>query len=305
MAASGVIGLRHLALAVPDFEAERRFMGGAWGLKETSGGADIAYLAAEGSADPYVLRLRKAEERRLDLIAFAATDEASVDALAERLGAAGVKLISQPGPIQGPGGGYGVRFFDLDGRAVEVSAGVAPRPARALDRGESIPASLSHVVLHTPDVKKAADFYVQRLGFRISDWLGDFMCFLRCNEIHHCLAFIPGPPALNHAAFEMRDVDEMMRGLGRLLKQDVVLGWGPGRHVAGNNAFSYFLSPSGAVVEYTAEVQRVDDAAWHATVHRPGPDTMDQWGTSMMDGRGPQKLGHPTPDPGLWTAPPI
>ena len=305
MASSGVIGLRHVALAVPDFDTERAFMGGAWGLKETSGGSDIAWLAAEGSAEPFVMRLRKAGERRLDVIAFAAADEASVDAMAQRLASAGVKLITQPGALAGPGGGYGFRFFDLDGRPIEISAGVAERAARALDRGESIPATLSHVVLHTSDVRKAADFYVQHLGFRISDWLGDFMCFLRCNEIHHCLAFLPGPPTLNHAAFEMRDVEEMMRGLGRLLRQDVVLGWGPGRHVAGNNAFSYFLSPSGNVVEYTAEVERVDFDAWTPTVHTPGPAIMDQWGTSTMDGRGPQKLGHPAPDPGLWQAPPV
>jgi catechol 2,3-dioxygenase-like lactoylglutathione lyase family enzyme len=303
--AAGVIGLRHVGLAVPDFEVERGFMGGAWGLKETSGGQDIAYLAAEGSSDPYVLRLRKAPERRLDVIAFAASDAAAVDAMAERLAAAGVKLIGEPGPLREPGGGYGFRFFDLDGRTIEVSADVIEKAARQLDRGESIPASLSHVVLHTPDVKKAVDFYVRRLGFRVSDWLGDFMCFLRCNEIHHCLAFLPGPPTLNHAAFEMRDVDEMMRGAGRLLRQDVVLGWGPGRHVAGDNAFSYFLSPSGNVIEYTAEVQRVDDASWTPTVYAPGPDIMDQWGTSTLDGRSPQKLGHPSPDPGLWQAPPI
>ena len=305
MASSGVVALRHLALAVPDFEAERQFMGGAWGLKEVEAGSDMAYLAAESSTDPFVLRLRKADERRVDVIAFAATDEASVDAMAQRLASASVKLISEPGPLQGPGAGYGFRFFDLDGRPIEVSANVVERAARQLDRGESIPASLSHVVLHTPDVKKAADFYVQHLGFKVSDWLGDFMCFLRCNAVHHCLAFLPGPPTLNHAAFEMRDVDEMMRGVGRLLRQDVVLGWGPGRHVAGNNAFSYFLSPSGAVVEYTAEVERVDDATWTPTTYRPSPDITDQWGTGSIDGRGPQKLGHPSVDPGLWQPPPV
>jgi catechol 2,3-dioxygenase-like lactoylglutathione lyase family enzyme len=305
MAQNGVTALRYVGLAVPDFDGERQFMSGAWGLKEANGDSELAWLAAEGSSEPHVFRLRKAPERRLDVIAFAAADEASVDAIAQRLATAGVKLIGDPGPLQGPGGGYGFRFFDLDGRAIEVSANVLERAARQLDRGESIPATLSHVVLHTPDVKKAADFYVQHLGFRVSDWLGEFMCFLRCNSIHHCLAFLPGPPTLNHAAFEMRDVDEMMRGVGRLLREEVVLGWGPGRHVAGNNAFSYFLSPSGNVVEYTAEVERVDDATWQPTVYTPRPDITDQWGTGSIDGRGPQKLGHAAVDPGLWQAPPV
>ena len=305
MAQNGVTALRYVGLAVPDYDAERAFMAGAWGLKEAEAGSDLAWLAAEGSTEPHVLRLRKADQRRLDVIAFAAVDGAAVDAMAQRLADAGVKLICEPGPLQGPGGGYGFRFFDLDGRPIEVSANVVERAARQLERGESIPATLSHVVLHTPDVKRAADFYVDFLGFRVSDWLGEFMCFLRCNSIHHCLAFLPGPPTLNHAAFEMRDIDEMMRGIGRLLREEVVLGWGPGRHVAGNNAFSYFLSPSGSVVEYTAEVERVDDATWQATVYQPRPDITDQWGTGSIDGRGPQKLGHAEVDPGLWQAPPV
>ncbi len=36
-----------------------------------------------------------------------------------------------------------------------------------------------------------------------------------CEAVHHCLAFIPGPASFNHAAFEMRGLDEMMRGVGR------------------------------------------------------------------------------------------
>ena len=131
------------------------------------------------------------------------------------------------------------------------------------------------------------------------------MCFLRCNAVHHCLAFLPGPPCLNHVAFEMRDIDEMMRGISRLAKQNIVLGWGPGRHTAGNNTFAYFLAPSGHVLEYTAEVQRIEEAAWRPTVYAPSPEVADQWGTGSMNGRGPHLLGAPAPDPGLWTPPPL
>src|SRR6185437_10697816 len=151
--------------------------------------------------------LRKARERRLDVLSFAVADDAAVEARAQLLESGGVKLISRPQRLQGPGGGYGFRFFDLDGRTVEVSSAVAGRSSRVLVKDESIPAALTHVVLHTPDVHKAVVFYEQFLGFRVSDWLGDFMGFLRCNAVHHCLAFIPGPASFNHAAFEMRGLD--------------------------------------------------------------------------------------------------
>jgi hypothetical protein len=102
----------------------------------------------------------------------------------------------------------------------------------------------------------------------------------------------------------MRDLDELMRGVSRLVRENVVLGWGPGRHTAGNNVFSYFLAPSGNVLEYTAEVQRIDEASWRPTVYKPSPDITDQWGTGSLNGGGPQRLGAPALDPGLWQAPP-
>lgn len=305
MSADHITHMRYVGVAVPDFATERGFVRGIWGLPEIAAGGETAYFAAEGSPDPYVFRVRAAEEKRLDVMAFGIGSPSAVDAMAERLARASVRLISEPHRLEGPGGGYGFRFFDLDGRTIEVSSGVTERTARALGRGESIPATLSHVVLHTPDIKKSVAFYEQHLGFRVSDWLGDFMCFLRCNSMHHCLAFLPGPPCLNHVAFDMRDVDEMMRGISRLVKEKVVLGWGPGRHTAGNNTFSYFLAPSGNVMEYTAELERVDEATWQPTVYKPAPEITDQWGTGSLHGGGPQKLGAPAPDPGLWKPPPV
>jgi catechol 2,3-dioxygenase-like lactoylglutathione lyase family enzyme len=299
-----VTHVRYVGLAVPDFAAECAFAGQRWGLPQVAQDGDTAYFAAEGSREQFVFRLRQAAEKRLDVLSFAVADEAAVDARAARLEAAGVKLICQPQRVDGPGEGYGFRFFDTDGRTLEISSGVAERTARQLTRGESIPVSLSHVVLHTPDLKKTVAFYVKQLGFRVSDWLGNFMCFLRCNSVHHCLAFIPGPVSFNHAAFEMRDLDEMMRGVSRLVKENAVLGWGPGRHTAGNNTFAYFKTPGGNVLEYTAEVQRIDEATWQPTVYEPSPQVTDQWGTGNMFGGGPQKLGNPVLDRGLWTPPP-
>lgn len=304
MAPDRVTHIRYVGLAVPDLDAERSFVSQQWGLPEVARDGHMAYFAAVGSREQFVFRLRKAAEKRLDVLSFAVADAAAVDAQAARLEAAGVKLVSQPRRIDGPGGGYGFRFFDADGRTLEISSDVAERSARRLARGESIPGSLSHVVLHTPDLKKSVAFYQEHLGLRVSDWLGDFMCFLRCNSVHHCLAFIPGPVSFNHAAFEMRDLDEMMRGVGRLVKENVVLGWGPGRHTAGNNTFAYFKTPGGNVLEYTAEVQRIDEATWQPTVYEPSPQVTDQWGTGVVFGGGPQKLGHPVPDPGVWVEPP-
>ena len=85
------------------------------------------------------------------------------------------------------------------------------------------------------------------------------MVFLRCNPAHHRLAILPGPPALNHVAFDVSSVDELMRGLARLTEKGVKLSWGPGRHTAGNNTFTYYLTPNGNAVEYTSDLEEVDE----------------------------------------------
>jgi catechol-2,3-dioxygenase len=200
------------------------------------------------------------------------------------------------------GGGYAFRCFDIEGRALEVLCEAQTRQARTIAPGEAIPTGLSHIVLHSPDHKALVAFYEQALGFSLSDWLGEFMAFLRCNPVHHRLAILPGPPALNHVAFDVLSVDEVMRGLGRMHQSGIKLQWGPGRHTAGNNTFSYYETPNGNVVEYTSDLEEVDEMTWQPTVFQMSPTITDQWGTGrIIMGNVPHATM--TPDKGLWQVP--
>ena len=44
-------------------------------------------------------------------------------------------------------------------------------------------------------------------------------------------------------------------------ERGVVRAWGPGRHVAGNNLYSYYNDPEGNRIEWCAEVERPVAAA--------------------------------------------
>jgi 2,3-dihydroxy-p-cumate/2,3-dihydroxybenzoate 3,4-dioxygenase len=299
---ASVTDLHYVALAVPDLEAEREFFSTTWGLTEVAEEAGKVYFAAEGSPHPFVIRLRQDPEKKTDLIGFAADSRADVDALFKQVTAAGAKIISEPAAAEGPAGGYAFRFFDPDGRAVEVICDTQRRVHRSLAKGEAIPVGLSHIVLHTPDIGKLETFYREALGFRLSDWIGQFMVFLRCNPVHHRLAILPGPPALNHVAFDVSSVDELMRGLARLHEKGVKLSWGPGRHTAGNNTFTYYLTPNGNAVEYTSDLEEVDEDTWQPTVYEATPAITDQWGTGrILTGNVPH--AEMTPDKGLWQVP--
>ncbi len=297
-----VTDLQFVSLAVPDLQAERDFFGKVWGLTEVADADGKVYFAAEGVSHPYVIVLREDAERKTDLVGFSAASKVDVDAVFQQAMDAGAKAIGEPGPIEGPAGGYGCRFFDPDGHALQVACNQTQRESRALEKGEAIPIGISHVVFHSPDHKALAEFYQNVLGFRLSDWIGEFMVFLRCNSAHHRLAILPGPPALNHIAFDVSSVDEMMRGLARMHENEVKLSWGPGRHTAGNNTFSYFVTPNGNVVEYTSDLEEVDDETWVVTRYEATPSITDQWGTGrIITGNIPH--AEAKPDKGLWQVP--
>jgi catechol 2,3-dioxygenase-like lactoylglutathione lyase family enzyme len=297
---SKVSEIRYVGYGVPDIELERAFYRDQWGLREVPSTDGLVYFAADGDDELYVVRLRKSADKRVDVISFASDTRTDVDDLHEKVVAAGCRVIFTPKALDSLGGGYGFRFFSPDGLPFEISSDVKRGKAGTIPRGTAIPERISHIVLHSPKHKEATQFFSDVLGFRLSDWIGDFMSFLRCNEWHHRIALLPGPPCLNHVAYDMANVDEMMRGVARLKRLNTKILWGPGRHTAGNNTFSYFNTPNGFSVEYTSELERVDENTWSPTVHLPKPEIMDQWGTGVG---GPHTMPKPEADKGLFQPP--
>jgi catechol 2,3-dioxygenase-like lactoylglutathione lyase family enzyme len=194
---------------------------------------------------------------------------------------------------------------------VEVSADVETRAHRRIEEREAIPVRLSHCVVNSRDPQGLRDFYVRNLGFRLTDTLysthmGDLMYFLRCSPLHHSFAIARGPHvSLHHASFEMRGVEEYMRGTGRALRAGTRLTWGPGRHLAGDNTFSYFHDPHGNTVEYTTELAVLEEDLWHPGRHDvDDPITQDQWGTADPMSESVAKEQFNDPDV-LFVAPPV
>lgn len=294
---SRVTEIRYVGYGCPDLESERAFYRDVWGLKDVGTHDGMHHFAAEGNDELYVVRLRATSAMRVDVIALATDSRGDVDALFAKVTDAGCKTIFAPRDLTTLGGGYGFRFFSTDGLPFEISSDVARGTARPMLRWDGVPQKISHIVMHSPDHQAMTRFFVEVLGFRLSDWLGDFMSFLRCNSAHHRIAFLPGPPCLNHVAYDMLTLDDMMRGIARLRKNGTDIRWGPGRHTAGNNTFSYFTTPNGFAVEYTSELDHVDHDTHEATVHQPGPGVMDQWEVGVG---GPQTMPHPAPDNGLF-----
>ncbi len=133
----------------------------------------------------------------------------------------------------------------------------------ANEDAEAKPRTLSHVVYFVPDMELCSKFYIERLGFVVTDKFTNSGPFLRpqANDDHHVLFMIQTPEymqGLEHVAFHMQGPTEFMLAGSRMVKKGYESYWGPGRHKFGSNWFWYFNSPMGAHVEYDADMDKHD-----------------------------------------------
>jgi phage replication-related protein YjqB (UPF0714/DUF867 family) len=76
--------------------------------------------------------------------------------------------------------------------------------------------------------------------------------------------------------------------------------------MAGDNTFSYFLDPHGNTIEYTTELEKLDEDAWHPSVYDVSqPENQDQWGTANPFEELIAKESFNDVDRGLFVAPPV
>ncbi len=276
----GVNGVRGVSLGVADLKASTKFYVESWGLSVVAERPDAVYLRATGSAH-HVISLHKRSSAALLCVDLTAADRASVDALHKSVRDAGMRDVEAPAAVTEPGGGYGFAFKDPEGRVLRVLAG----DEQHKDAGAKpdLPIKVTHVVLNSRDRDGMAEFFARVLGFRVIDRTR-MMTFMCCSPEHHSIAFANGEaPTLNHIAFLMKDLDSVMRGAGRMRDHGHDIQWGVGRHGPGNNVFAYFVGPDDVVIEYTSEVQLVDDSY---KVRGPEewtwpPGRIDHWGIAV------------------------
>ena len=271
-----VIKLAHVGLGAHNFGVQAEFYTDRWGLEpiEEHGG-DVFFRAA--GPEHHVLTLHTGAPG-LHHVALSVATEDDVDRAYDELSALGVEIVTPPTQELEPGVARAVRFKDPEGNVVELLAGV-DRVADPYGPRDVKPQALNHVVLFTRDRPSMEAFYGNLLGFKLSDQLADFMTFWRCNANHHSMAFVGAhgdQQGLHHAAFDMKDWEEFMRAVFYMGEKRVKRMWGPGRHLAGNNLFSYYFDPEGNVVEYTAEVEQITRDDYVPPVR---PVIPDQWGS--------------------------
>lgn len=280
MSSPWIQALRSVALNVPDLALAEDFYTRTWHLDVAARGDGVLYLRGTGT-DAYLLALHAGGPQvQLREVSLRARNAEALAAVAAATVQAGGRVVQPAAPLQAPGGGQALTLSDADGRRFQVLFGDALNADAHTKKDR--PQRLAHTVLNSHDVAATQRFMEQALGFTLADRTR-IMAFMNCNSDHHSIALGDADnDALNHIAFLMPDLDSVMRGGGRMKDAGFAIEWGPGRHGPGDNAFNYFVGPFGEVIEYTAEVEQIDDS------YRAGspadwtwpPGRVDQWGIS-------------------------
>jgi catechol 2,3-dioxygenase-like lactoylglutathione lyase family enzyme len=141
---------------------------------------------------------------------------------------------------------------------------IDPDRLRTLNRPHGMPfriGKIGHVVLNVRDVERSVRFYTEVLGFAVSDIYPDAMvpggmAFLRCNPDHHGIALVGGRETgadngdgdLNHVAFQVATLDEVVRAREPLRRHEVPIDF-EGRRRAGCQIAVEFRDPDGHRLE--------------------------------------------------------
>ena len=265
--------ISHVRFRAPDLSLMQDFLE-AFGLTAASRDEAHLIMRAHGSA-PFVHATEKGDAGFAALgLRAASGDDLQILAAVE-----GVTVE----PFDMPGGGQVVRLTDPDGRLVEVVAEqtmIDPLPVdarSAVNTGLSHPRQsetiriaagpatvmrLGHVVLDVSDFRLVEEWYKQRFGFITSDEIEAapdqaMGAFMRCDvgdtpTDHHTLFLLQAleNPGFNHAAFEVLDINDVMRGHEHLKAQGRDASWGIGRHILGSQIFDYWRDPFGHELEH-------------------------------------------------------
>jgi catechol 2,3-dioxygenase-like lactoylglutathione lyase family enzyme len=151
-------------------------------------------------------------------------------------------------------------------------------PSPVYDHAE--PVEVGHVVFFTDKLAEMTSFY-EKIGFHVSDRYPGRGVFLRCAARggHHDLFLLQlpdGKRGLNHVAFAVRDLHEVVGGGLAMARHGWETQIGPGRHPISSAMFWYFKSPAGGLVEYYAD-EDVLTENWTPRDFTPSPEMFAEW----------------------------
>jgi len=244
----------YVAIATPEPAASAAFIASLIGARTSEAGANVYLSTNDRNCELVYL---KAPERGIAAVGLEVADSAALDEIQRRARADGVDILSDR-PIV-PEAARAIRLRTPFGPILEIHTPVRRDRARSF-RTLGV-RRLDHVNLRASDPKGMHDLLTGMLGMELSDRTEEFeRGWYRAADGHHHTLAVGEGSGMHHYSFDAWTIEAIVNLADRLAERDRTLLWGPGRHGAGDNLFSYFGDADGCVCEVCWGMERIDSA---------------------------------------------
>src|ERR1700688_313611 len=234
----------------------RQFGTGLVGLQAVERSPSLLAFRMDDRKQRIVVDRSMAEGERF--FGWEVADAVALEALAARLGKAEVDVTAEPQALADNRRVRGLILFrDPAGNRLEVFYGAEVddmpfRPGRSISGFRTGPLGLGHAVLTVENIDAVMPFYVDLLGFGLSDYMQKpFRAyFFHINARHHSLALIEtGRNGMHHLMVELFSLDDVGQSYDVALSEADRIGVTLGRHTNDLMTSFYAKSPSSFMVE--------------------------------------------------------
>ncbi|MBS1881663.1 MAG: VOC family protein [Actinobacteria bacterium] len=272
----------HVALRVLDIDRAAELQRQALGLREVWRDENEVRLTAGNKS--HELQLLRSPVSGLDHIGLEVESDDELQAVYDRALASGAEAV-EDFPSE-DGLGRAVRFIGPADIVYEVHNGMA-RAALAPDEFKGRGARrLGHLGFIAEHQREILAFWIDALGFRISDEIPGEETWTRCDFDHHGLGAALGESGdvLHHVAWEVQDLPALAQLCDELSQYDLALSWGPVRHGPGYNISTYMLDTEGSMIEVYTDLLRIFDESTYEPVDWSNtPRAQNLWGPPLND----------------------
>jgi catechol 2,3-dioxygenase-like lactoylglutathione lyase family enzyme len=289
-----LVGIDAVVFGVADMKEATRFLDD-WGVSREQASADeLVYRTRDGAE--VIVRPHDASDLPAPIeagntvreVIWGAADETelkkTVDALRGlpgfHVGADGLPRVTDPNGMS-----LAFRVTRRKPMVIKPTGANAPGSHQRVNQRSPVherahPINIGHVVLFANDFAAMRSFYTEKLGFAVSDEYPGHGVFMRCQKVgdHHNLFVLnrPGKPGINHVAFTVTDIHEVIGGGIAMSKKGWKTEIGPGRHPISSAYFWYFENPLAAPLEYYADEDFCTED-WKPGTHERKPELFAEW----------------------------
>ena len=146
---------------------------------------------------------------------------------------------------------------------------------------------IAYVRSSTPDIEESIRFATEIVGLEVSGRDEDAV-YLRADERHHCVAFVPGPAGMLAAGLTVGGLDELEQAESELAEYGLEVARGTEEEAEARrvDAFFGFTDPAGNHVELCVDQARIG---------RPVAFSRDagitEFGHLCLDAKVPREIG--------------